>query len=106
MVPLGRVNDLALEGIHALEIGERRHVQGTTGQHPVLTDHLGAIRQVQGPQGCPVIKTGSGHFRIETGVLTQRMFVAHALDVIVNFLLATVAMAPLRVTLKREGIHV
>ena len=106
MIPQCGVDHLALEGVHALEVGVRRDVQGAAGQHPVLTNQLGAIGQIQRPKGRLVIKMGIGDFRIETGEIAQAMLVGDALDIVVDLLLAAVAVAPVRIALEREGIHV
>ncbi len=48
----------------------------------------------------------AGHFRIETGELADAMLFSDPIDVAVDLLLAAVAVAPVRIALKRKRVHV
>ena len=106
MVPLGRVHDLALEVLQALDVGKGRHMQRARGQHPVMGHDGFATRGLDDPAARAFIEDGADHFLLEVDVAAQVVLLDRVQDVVLDLAPGRITLGPVGLGRERVGVHV
>ena len=105
VVPLRRVEDLALEVLHARELGITRDVQSTDAGHQGPADVLGSVAGRDQPRLALLVVLGAGELHAVVHVVADLVLVRAVAQVVVDLALLGEQPRPVRVLLERERVH-